>query len=253
VSESATLGFAETVPGAFTWSLVDEENIFTVNLGYGAFTNITLEQLYTGSENLWALGAPGRWEIGKSRLGDNLGDGRYTLSGHLRGLFGTEQYTGTHQPGDVFVLLNPAGMLRPSTGVGDIGLTKSYRAVTKGRSLTSASSVRFTNTGEGLEPRSPVNLRRNDTNDLSVDRRSRLAMNLLTGDVPLGEATESFSWEFFTSSAFTTLIGSTTTNAATITAAQQTAIGVTPGATVHVRVRQISTTVGTGHELQATL
>jgi hypothetical protein len=253
VSASAPIGFAETVPAAWSFNLVDETNLFTVNLGDDEFSNITRDQLLSGTENVWALGAPGRWEIGKSRLGNNLGNGRYTLSSHLRGLFGTEQHTGTHLAGDTFVLLRPVGMLRPSMGVGDLGQDKSYRVVAKGRSLDSAASTVYANSGEGLRPLSPVNLRRAfASRDLQVDRRSRLSMNNSTGAVPLGESAESWQWDFFTSGAFTTLIGSATTSTAVITAAQQTAIGVTPTATAYVRVRQISDSVGLGHELQAT-
>jgi hypothetical protein len=135
---------------------------------------------------------------------------------------------------------------------GDLGQIKQYRAVTKGRSQDSIASQPYANTGEGLMPLSPVNLRRTDTNDFTVDRRSRLAMNNATGTLPLGEATEAWSWEFYTSGAYTTRVGVVLTTTATVTAAQQTAIGVTPSATAYVRVRQISDTVGAGHELQAT-
>lgn len=253
VTASAPIGYAQTVPGAWGSGSVDETNIFTVSIGDDVFENITRDQLLEGQDNFWALGAPGRWEIGKSRMGDDLGDGIYTLSSHLRGMFGTEQYTGTHVAGDTFVLLRPEGIVRPTMGVGELGQLKSYRPIAKGRSLNSAASQRYANTGEGLKPLSPVNLRRSDTNTLSVDRRSRLAMNNLMGTLPLGEATESFRWEFYTSGAFTTLIGTATTSNSTITAAQQTAIGVTPTATAYVQVAQISDSVGPGHELQATV
>lgn len=253
VSASAPIGYAETALGDWQRNLVDEKNLVTINLRDDVFTNITRDQLLEGSENLWALGAPGRWEIGKSRFGDNLGGGRYTLSSHLRGLFGTERCAALHQANDVFVLLRPAGILRPTMGVGDLGLSKRYRAVALGRSFNSATSQSYANTGEGLEPLSPVNLRRAvASRDLTVDRRSRLAMNNGTGSVPLGESTESYRWRFYTSATYATLIGELVTSTAAITAAQQTAIGVTPTATAYVKVAQISDSVGAGHELQAT-
>jgi hypothetical protein len=252
VSASAPIGYAETVLGDWQRNLVDEKNLVTVNLRDDVFTNITRDQLLEGSDNVWALGAPGRWEIGKSRFGDSLGGGRYTLSSHLRGLFGTEHNAALHQINDTFVLLRPAGILRPAMGVGDLGLTKYYRAIALGRSFNSASSQTYANTGEGLEPLSPVNLRRAATSrDLTIDRRSRLAMNNSTGSLPLGEATESYRWRFYTSGTYATLIGELVTTTATITAAQQTAIGVTPTATAYVSVAQVSESVGAGHELQA--
>jgi hypothetical protein len=231
---------------------VDEVNLLTVNLGDDVFASCTRDVLLSGGGEYWAYGAPGRWEIGASALGDSLGSGRYTLSRHLRGLFGTERYTGTHAAGDTFVLLRIVGMLRPSMSAGDLGQIKQYRAVTKGRSQDSAESKAYANTGEGLMPLSPINLRRTDTNDLTVDRRSRLSMNNSTGTLPLGEVTEAYSWAFYSSGAYTTLLATVLTTTATVTAAQMTAAGITPSATVYVMVRQISDSVGLGHELQAT-
>jgi hypothetical protein len=252
VSASAPIGFTETSLPAAVSGVVDETNLLTVNLGDDVFASCTRDVLLSGGGEYWAYGAPGRWEIGASAVGNSLGSGRYTLSRHLRGLFGTERYTGTHAVGDTFVLLRIVGMLRPSMSAGEIGQIKQYRAVTKGRSPDSATSQAYANTGEGLVPLSPINLRRTDANDFTVDRRSRLAMNNSTGTLPLGEAAEAWSWEFYTSGAYTTRVGVVLTTTATVTAAQQTAIGVTPSATAFVKVRQISDTAGAGHELQAT-
>lgn len=252
VSASAPIGFVETVPGAWQRTLIDETSLFIVNIGDDVFNSVTRDVLLSNGGEFWALGAEGRWEIGCSALGFSLGDGRYILSRHLRGLFGTERYTGTHQIGDTFVLLRIAGLLRPSMSTGDIGQNMSYRAVTKGRSTDSVSSLVYANSAEGLTPLSPVNARRAaTTQDIQVDRRSRLSMNLSTGAIPLGESLEAYQWVFYTSSAFTTVLATAVTSTSTITAAQQTAAGVTPTATAYLRVAQISDTVGAGHELQA--
>jgi hypothetical protein len=101
-------------------------------------------------------------------------------------------------------------------------------------------------------PLSPINLRRTNTNDFTVDRRSRMAMNNATGALPLGEATEAYSWAFYSSGTYATLLGTVVTNTATVTTAQITAIGVTPSATAFLKVRQVSDAIGPGHELQAT-
>lgn len=253
VSTDAPIGFAETVLGNASSGFVDESNIFTVSIGNNDFESVTRDVLLANGAEFWAYGVPGRWEIGASAVGDSLGGGRYILSRHLRGQFGTEANAALHEEGDVFVLLRIAGMLRPSTGAGDIGQAQNYRAVSKGRSRDSVASQTYTNTGEGLMPLSPVNLRRSNTNDLSVDRRSRLAMNNSTGALPLGEATEAWAWDFYTSSGFTTLIGSALTTTATVTAAQITSAGATPSGALYVRVSQLGDSIGRGHELQATI
>lgn len=253
VSTDAPIGYAETILGNASSGFVDESNVFTVNIVNNDFESVTRDVLLANGGEFWAYGVPGRWEIGASAVGDALGSGRYILSRHLRGLFGTEANAALHQVGDTFVLLRIAGMLRPSMGVGDIGQAQQYRAVSKGRSRDSSASQSYTNTGEGLKPLSPVNLRRSNTNDLSVDRRSRLAMNNSTGALPLGEAAEAWAWDFYTTSGFTTLVGTALTTSATVTAAQITTAGATPSGTLYVRVSQVSDSVGRGHELQATI
>ncbi|AMM23158.1 phage tail protein [Variovorax sp. PAMC 28711] len=254
VSASAPIGVAETALGAWSRKLIDETNLITVDLGDDVFNSVTRDVLLVNGGEFWALGAPGRWEIGCSALGASLGGGRYILSRHMRGLFGTERFAGTHQAGDTIVLLRIAGILRPPMPLGDVGSVKSYRAVTKGRSQDSALSQTYANTAEGLMPLSPVNARRAFVNrDIQIDRRSRLTMNNATGSVPLGEAGEAYQWRFYTSGAFTTLLATVATTTPTITEAQQTAAGITPSATAFVRVSQISDSVGTGHELQATV
>lgn len=253
VSTDAPIGFTETVPGAAPSTFIDESNVFTVSIGNNDFSSVTRDVLLVNGGEFWALGAPGRWEIGASAVGDSLGGGRYILSRHLRGLFGTEANAALHQTGDAFVLLRIAGMLRPSMGVGDVGQAQQYRAISKGRSLNSAASQTYANTGEGLMPLSPVNLRRSNAHDLSVDRRSRLTMNNSTGALPLGEAVEAWSWEFYAAGDFVTRIGTALTTTATITSAQITAAGATPSGTLYVRVAQVSDSVGRGHELQATI
>lgn len=257
VNDMAPIGFAETVLPVWAPGMIDNLNLVTVSIGAATFNSVTRDVLLAGGAEYWAYGAPGRWEIGASSTANSLGSGRYTLSSHLRGLFGTERYTGTHVAGDVFVLLRSVGMLRVNMSVGEIGQSKVYRAVSKGRTPDSAQSFAFVNTGEGLKPLSPISLRRSMVGSditLTWDRRSRLSMNNLYGTVPLGETSEHYITEFWTAG-FSALVGTLTTSTAsvTITSAQQTAFGLTPGAQVNVKVRQISDSVGAGHELQATI
>lgn len=258
VSTGSPIGVAQTLLGNWQRNLVDETNLVTISIGAGVVSSVTREQLLSGAGEYWACGVPGRWEIGASATVASLGSGQYILSRHLRGLFGTEANAALHQAGDQFVILRIAGMLRPNQSVGSIGQALSYRAVTKGRSFDSATSQTYANMAEGLEPLSPVNARRSMSSTditLTADRRSRLAMNNATGTLPLGEASEVWSWKFYTDGTFSTLAGilTSSTGSVTITAAQQTAFGLTPGATVYVRISLVSDTVGIGHELQAIL
>lgn len=259
VSNAATIGFVEGVIGDFSANIMDERNTAIVNIGEGELNSTTRALLYTSTVNAAAIGINGRWEIVQFLRASSLGGGRYLISGLLRGRRGTERNRGNHAAGDVFVLLSLAGTLRPAMDVGAIGSTRSYRAVSKGRSLSSAASQTYANTAEGLKPFSPWGARKtkaaSDDQTLTWQRRTRMSSNALRGVVPLGEAAEAYSIDFYTSGAFSTLAGTraSTARTLTLTSAEQTAMGMTPGATLYVRIYQISESVGRGAPLEASI
>lgn len=257
VGQEAVIGLAETKLGDWSLGVIDETNLLTVDVGHHALSSITQDVLLTGTSNAAAIGAAGRWEIVKFQRADALGSGRYILSGLLRGQRGTEWARASHTAGDRFVLLSLAGMLRPNFDAGSIGQTKAYRAISKGRSLNSATSMTYANTAEGLEPFAPSNLAKALSSGnivFSWVRRTRLSESWLAGIVPLGEAAEMYEVVLYTSSAFTTVrrVISSSTASATYTTAMQTEDGYVSGA-LYVRVYQISDITGRGHALEATI
>lgn len=262
VTTPVPLGFAEGALGVWTPNMLDNKNSVILNMGnqdHDLLVSTTEAALRTSRVNLALIGEDGRWEAIQFMTASSLGGGRFLVYDFLRGLFGTERFAGTHQAGDRFVLITPAGMLRPSMDAGAIGSTMSYRPVSLGRSFDSAPSVEFANEAVGLLPYSPWDARKSRaaSNDQTItwQRRTRLSSNSLRGIIPLGEASESYSVEFYTSSAFTTLAGTLTssTKSLTITSAQQTSFGLTPGATLYVHIRQVSDIIGAGTPLEATL
>ncbi|RYE43975.1 MAG: hypothetical protein EOP24_26370 [Hyphomicrobiales bacterium] len=258
VSSEGAIGFCETVLGAYSLGNVDETNLITVNVGAASLSSVTRELLLAGSQNVALVGAHERWEVIKFQRADDLGDGRYILSGLLRGLQGTEWAAGLHQSGDTFLLMGTAGTLRPNFDAGSIGQTKAYKAVSLGRSYNSAPVQTQENTGEGLKPLSPTTLRKSfSTNDIVLTwaRRTRLSQQWWLGNVPLGEESERYVIEIYSSSAFTTLKRTltSTTPTVTYTSAEQVADFGSNQTTVHVRVYQVSGTVGVGHELQQSI
>lgn len=260
VTRSCPTGFAETALGSWTPLMIDGRNFVTVNMGDDVLSSITFDRLMTSRANLALLGVNGRWEAIQFQTATSLGDGRYTLTGLMRGLYGTERNNGTHTIGDTFLLLaGTDGILRPSMGASEIGQNKSYRAVSLGRDFDSISSIIYANTAEGLRPYAPWDARKSKaaTNDQTVtwERRTRLQTNALRGIVPLGETTEAYRIRFYTSSAFTTVATTkvSTSKTVTITSAEQTSAGLTPGGTLWVGIAQVSDSYGAGSELQATL
>lgn len=259
VTTTVPIGFAESALGAWTPNMVDGRNSVVISMGGDVLTSTTSDLLYAGRTNIALIGDHGRWEAIQFQTASSLGGGRYLIYGLMRGLFGTERFNGTHASGDQFVLITQAGMLRPNQEVGGLGQTKSYRAVSLGRSKDGASSISFANEGVGLLPYSPWDARKSKaaSNDQTItwQRRSRLSTNAFRGAVPLGESVEAYRIDFYTSSAFTTLAGTLTSTSGTltITSAQQTSFGLTPGATLFVHISQVSDAVGAGAPLEATL
>lgn len=258
VVNEAVMGFAESTLGTWSANVVDETNLVTVNVGRFVLNSITRDVLLTGASNVAAIGANGRWEIIKFQRADSLGNGRYTLSGLLRGTRGTEWAAGLHQFGDKFVLLSVAGMLRPTTSVGEIGLSKVYEAITKGRSSSSATVQNFANTGEGLRPFSPTNLRKSVTSNnitLTWDRRTRLSENWMLGLVPLGETSEHYQVAIYSDNTYTTVkrVIDAYARTATYTSADQLTDFGSNQSTIYVKVFQMSDSIGRGRELQASI
>lgn len=133
-----------------------------------------------------------------------LGGGHFRLSPLLRGRRGTEWASGSHQPGEPFVLLLP-GTLRPvELPLAAIG--SQVRALPRGVADDDAAPVARLFSGEALRPPSPVHLRWT-TDDggalqLSWERRSREGFEWLDGiDAPLGERRELYRIRLQTSSA----------------------------------------------------
>ncbi len=258
VENQAVIGRCDTALGNWQLGIVDETNTVTVNVEQQALSSITYDQLITGTQNIAAIGTHGRWEVVKFRTASSLGAGRYLLSGFVRGRRGTEWARGTHAIGDTFVLLSLAGMLRPNFDAGSIGQVKTYKAVSKGRGASSASTQTYANTAEGLEPFAPSNLRKTQDASgnvtLQVVRRTRLSENWLRGIVPLGEEVSSFEFVLYTDNTFATVrrVIASSTRSAIYTTAMQTADGYVGGA-LYVRVYQLSGIVGRGRPLESTI
>lgn len=259
VTTPCPTGFAESALGPWTPNMLDGKNSVVVNMGSDTLNSTTEALLMTSRANLAAIGVDGRWEFVQFMTASSLGGGRFLIYGLLRGQFGTERFAGTHQANDTFVLITKAGMLRPNMDVGSIGQVKSYRGVTLNRSINSTISQRFANHAFGLLPYSPWNAAKSvdasNNQTLTWERRSRLSTNSLRGNVPLGEATEHYSIGFYTSNTFATLAGTLTsaTKTLTLTSAQQTAFGLTPGGTLYVHISQVSDSIGVGAPLEVSL
>jgi hypothetical protein len=261
VSPGSTVG--TTVDALPDWSggwVFDEISRVTVTMQSGTLESKLRAEVLAG-QNRALIGADGRWEVIHYRNATLNLDGTYTLSGLLRGRYGTEWAMGTHQVGDRLIVMPATSLLSRAIDNADLGVTYQYHAVTLGGTRASAVASLFSVDGERLVPLAPVDLRRSrSTGDLTLmwKRRTRLSCRF-TGssgiNVPLGEDSESYEVDIYDDNTYTTVVRTIATLSAPTalyTAAQQTTDFGSPQATVYVRIYQISAIVGRGHYLEGT-
>jgi hypothetical protein len=181
----------------------------------------------------------------------------YRLSKLLRGRRGTEAAVAAHVLNERFVVLSSGTVQRIPDGLDLIGAGRSYKAVSAGRDITSATAASFSNTAKGLKPLSPVHLKgnRNGTGDLTITwkRRTRIGGGWRdNAEVPLGETNEAYEIEILNGAAVVRTVAAASPTMI-YTAAQQTADFGSVQAAVAVRVYQLSTAAWRGAPLEKTI
>lgn len=249
VTHGAVTGSALTALGNYTGgNTFDEGNRVTLQLnGDDTLASATELQMVSGA-NAAVLGN----EVLQFRDRTVNGDGTVTISGLLRGLAGSEDSMSTHAIGERFVLLSGAAGLLAVGGASDLGLQRSYEAVSFGRSLGSGTRKAIVQACRPLKPLAPVHvgIGKNGGADILIQwtRRGRINTQWRDlADVPLGEAAEAYEIDVF-NEAGTGVLRTLQTNtpSATYTFAQQKAdFGTVPG-TLQARIYQMSGSVGRG-------
>jgi len=254
LASSAVIGTATTALGTWTGGVVfDEANSVTVTVN-DQLTSVTRDALLTSTSNAMLVGD----EIIQFRSASLVSTNVYKLTGLLRGRLGTEWAVASHVIGERAVLLRNTGLLRIARQAGELGVPYYYKAVTFGRQLSTATAESITPSGNGLKPYAPVDLRgsRSSSGDAVITwkRRTRLQARF-TGpagiNVPLGEASESYAVEIYSSNTYSTLKRTinAATATATYTASQQEADFGTVQDVLYVKVYQVSAVVGRGRAL----
>jgi hypothetical protein len=255
ITARGVFGTAGLLEGWTGGHLYDEESVITVSVN-GQLSSATRSALSADRTlNVAAIGINGRWEIVRFRNAALVATGVYQLSGFLRGKLGTEWATGLHELNDPFVLLSPTTVRHIEHSLGDIGLSRFYKAVTLGKSPVGVTPTTFTDTGVALKPYAPIDARaERDGDDITLTwrRRTRLQtrhLGPLPASVPLGEDTEAYSIDLLDSG---TVVGTLTSTTSSITF-DVTDYGFSPGDAIDVEIYQLSASVGRGYPLEATL
>ena len=198
------------------------------------------------------------WEVFQAKTATLTAPGVYTLTGFLRGRYGTEWMMPLHGASETFIKLRPTININSPTG--DLNATRKYKAVTLGMPLADADSEDFVNTGVALKPYSPVHLEggRDASGNLTIQwmRRTRIGGVWLENvEVPLGETVEYYRIFIYSSNTYATVlreIYQSPNDVYTYTAADQTTDFGSTQATVYCGVVQ-GGAYGNGYETRGAL
>lgn len=254
------IGFAKTAIAApLNFGLIDKASRLQVVVPAASLASVTEGQMLNGA-NHFAYGKDSRWEIIAAQNCTLQGDGSYILTDFLRGRFGTEWAAGLHYEGDRIIQLSSSLLKFVAASANAIGVPIQTKGITIGDDLNSATAADFTYRGVNLECLSPVYLNgtRAASGDWSLEwiRRGRTGGEWRDSvDVPLGEASEAYEIEIYSSSAYTTLKRTLSSPAPAVsyTSAQQVADFGSNQATLYVKVYQLSAIVGRGTPLTTSI
>jgi hypothetical protein len=249
---AAKIGLAQTALGAFAQNIFDESNTVSVYLHSGTLSSATEAQVLNGA-NAALLGS----EVIQFKTATLTGTRTYTLSGLLRGRLGTEWAAATHVLGERFVLLESSTVRVVEAPSAEYGVARYYRGASLGGLMDDAAEFAWTHNAVARKPLSPVLVGggRDASGNLTINwvRRTRIGGGWINNaDVPLGEASESYSIDIYNGGSVVRTITEATATASYTAAQQTTDFGATQ-ASISLVVYQVSAAVGRGYGASATI
>jgi hypothetical protein len=257
IERPAMLGtLLDELPAGPVWRF-DRSASARVDLARGTLASVSEEAVLDGA-NVAAVRHPnGRWEVVQFATATLIAPSTYRLSIFLRGQAGTEDLAASPVPsGSLFVRLDALTAL--PTALDDIGRPTAWRAAPLGLGFDDPAATSFAVTpgGIGLIPLAPVHARARRVAggvEISFVRRTRVdgdGWNL--ADIPLGEDVEAYATDIMDGATVKRSLV-TTTPFVLYTSADEIADFGAPRSSHSVRIRQMSSVLGPGKPLLATL
>ncbi|SHF42076.1 Putative phage tail protein [Ruegeria intermedia] len=241
----------------------DRGSVLEIDLPWGQLESVTELQLFAGANAFAVERAPGTWEVLQARDVTLIAPSRYRLTTLLRGQRGTEHAIGNPAPtGARVVVLDTAVTELPFTA-GEIGLPWNLAVGPASRPVSDASysHLSLTPSGASLRPFAPVHLaaKAEPSGDITLSwtRRSRdpAADSWEATEVPLLDQPESWEIDILDGATVKRTLAAGTASVTYSTADQVADWGaaLAPGATLTIRVAQISPLLGRGIPAEATI
>jgi hypothetical protein len=228
-----------------------------VQLYGGGLSSISDDALFSGGNAAAVQRADGAWEVLQFAKAELVGDRTYLLSRFLRGQAGSEWAMGAPlTAGAPFVLLD-ANLVTIASGLGALERTLQLRVVAANRDHgdPTALALAVTPQATALMPLAPVHVRaKRDGGGVTFSwtRRTRIDGDSWVGEVPLGEASEQYALDILSGGSVVRTLSATAPSVLYAAADEIADFGAPQGA-LHVRVAQVSATVGRGFAADLTI
>ena len=232
----------------------DRTNTLQVSMTTGTPGSVTDLEMLGGANRALVIDADGAVEVIAWANATHVAGRRYLLDTFLRGLRGTENFTGGHAIGSIFLVVDEA-VLREIVPLAELGQIRHYKAVGQGGTLGEAARKQITPTGRDLMPYRPVHLASNGASwgssiTLSWVRQTRLGGEWVDSfaGTPLAEDAEAYELEILAGPGGNVLRTATgiASPSFVYTTAMQSADFAGAQTALTFRVYQISAQVGRG-------
>jgi hypothetical protein len=230
---------------------------FRVQLYGGTLASVSDSAVFGGGNAAAIQHADGAWEVIQFANAELVAQRTYLLSRLLRGQAGSEWAMGAPLlVGSPFVLLDQH-LVPIASGLDALERNLQLRVVAASRDHGDPTALAFAATPQAtaLKPLTPVHLKctRNSSGvTFTWIRRTRIDGDTWVGEVPLGEDNEKYALDILSGANVVRTI-TTTMSLALYAAADEMSDFGTPQANLHVRVTQLSPTVGRGFAADAVL
>ena len=231
----------------------DRRATLEVRLRGGVLSSVPTEAALAGANALALIGTDGVVEIVTVSQVELIGPQRFRLSGLIRGIGGSEAAAARLLPAGARVVVLDGAAVSLTTDLADLGRARRYRVGPVRDDVGDATMVEFEASvaGEALLPLSPIRpkaIRTEAGVALTWLRRTRIdGDSWELAEVPLGEESERYELGILDGE---DLLRTEIVNAPEwlYAAAQELADFGTPLPEIAISLRQLSTTVGHGHE-----
>jgi hypothetical protein len=168
INTATAVGYVVSGPNGGISTAIRDDSSMTVHLQTGSLASTTELSVAQGQQVAAIGNNPGGWElVGFRDVAATAYDNRFTLTGLLRGMAGTEHWIDRIEGPLNFVVLSTSSTKTANIDPSSIGADLLVRVISAGQLLAEAPIRELTYEGAGMLPWSPVNFESAHDTDLT--------------------------------------------------------------------------------------